>query len=440
MSNTLEVALEGLVPSLSQQIAVNGTTDKLLLVTSGGDAKYVIPARLAQITSIDPVPIDSTPGTINTTTSDSVVIPISGTGTVITVTADEGIEGVLEFLSDGGTLEHSASLLLPGSNDIVWAAGDRAYYEGQSGAVTNISRFERKSGVPVNKGVEFVRTVSLTNITIATALNVGDSLNGLTLVLGEPILVAGQTAKEQNGIYTVGPSPARTTNYDHFEAFVGLEVYEAPDAFDVTAQWVCTTLTGGTIDTDDLDFTKSLGTIGRQDADALTGTFTDGGLQIDADTGTGTMAIRNGDTIVGATVETLTIKTNGGDKELSLLGDAIVGPRPVTAKTGNYSVLIADEHTIFTNTGAGGTVKFTLPANAGCTEGYTKFRFVRLAAQDLQVEPASGNIYGYNDAQSTAINATNGAPVAAVTTIGEWIEVTYLGSNIWTTECNGRWS
>lgn len=54
-----------------------------------------------------------------------------------------------------------------------------------------------------------VRTVSLTNITISTALNNGDTINGVTLTTGDIVLVAGQSSAAQNGPYVVGPSPAR---------------------------------------------------------------------------------------------------------------------------------------------------------------------------------------------------------------------------------------
>jgi hypothetical protein len=123
MSNTLEVALEGLVPSLSQQIAVNGTTDKLLLVTSGGDAKYVIPARLAQITSIDPVPIDSTPGTIDVTGADGSVIEITGTGDIDTITMNDEDSRIIEFTSGGGTLTDTGGNLIVAGNVINITAG-----------------------------------------------------------------------------------------------------------------------------------------------------------------------------------------------------------------------------------------------------------------------------------------------------------------------------
>jgi hypothetical protein len=440
--STLEVSLEGLIPTLGQQIVVNGTTDKLPIVDAGS-LKYVTPTRLAAITSIDPVPIDSTPGTVDVTGKTGRVVQITGTGDISTITIDDEDTVVLEFLTDGGTLGYSANLLTPGSANIVWAVGDRAYIEGLSGSVANVVRFERKSGVPVNKGIPVVKVVSYsTNITIATALNNGDTLEGIALVTGDLVLVVNQTDLSENGIYTVGPSPARTTNYDNFEAFVGLEVYEVQTGADVESQWFCVAASGGVIDTDDLEFIQIQGTIARQNATAAVIKFVWDGLTIATPVGAGSLQIVWGDNVVSGT-ETLSIKTNGASRELSLLSDVeidatLAATRPVSAKTTDYVVVDADDQKIFTNTGAAGTVKFTLPANAGCTAGKTKFKFVALAGEVLQVEPASGTIYGWSNL--AAYTATNGAPVDSQGDIGEWLEVTYMGSNVWHAVDSGKWS
>lgn len=57
-----------------------------------------------------------------------------------------------------------------------------------------------------------VRVATTANITIATALNVGDAIDGVTLADGDRVLVKNQTTASQNGIYTAGSSPARATD------------------------------------------------------------------------------------------------------------------------------------------------------------------------------------------------------------------------------------
>jgi hypothetical protein len=58
------------------------------------------------------------------------------------------------------------------------------------------------------------RVATTANITIATALNNGDSIDGVTLVTGDRVLVKNQTTGSENGIYVVAASPARATDFD----------------------------------------------------------------------------------------------------------------------------------------------------------------------------------------------------------------------------------
>ncbi len=59
-----------------------------------------------------------------------------------------------------------------------------------------------------------VRVATTANIVIATALNSGDVIDGVTLADGDRVLVKDQTAAEENGIYIVGATPARSTDFD----------------------------------------------------------------------------------------------------------------------------------------------------------------------------------------------------------------------------------
>ena len=62
----------------------------------------------------------------------------------------------------------------------------------------------------------------------------------------------------------------------------------------------------------------------------------------------------------------------------------------VAAKTTDYTVTVADckAGQVFTNTGAGGTVVFTLPAVASV--GECALRFKVLAVQTIEILPATG--------------------------------------------------
>ena len=57
-----------------------------------------------------------------------------------------------------------------------------------------------------------VRVATTAAITISTALNVGDTIDGVTLADGDRVLVKNQTDASQNGIYVAGSSPARAAD------------------------------------------------------------------------------------------------------------------------------------------------------------------------------------------------------------------------------------
>jgi hypothetical protein len=54
------------------------------------------------------------------------------------------------------------------------------------------------------------RCAITTNVTIATALNAGDSIDGVTLAAGDRVMLMGQSTGSENGLYVVGPTPVRS--------------------------------------------------------------------------------------------------------------------------------------------------------------------------------------------------------------------------------------
>ncbi len=107
-----------------------------------------------------------------------------------------------------------------------------------------------------------VRAAATTNITIATALNNADSLDGVTLATGDLVLVAGQSSAGENGIYVVGTSPARHTEYATFNAYPGAWVLVQEGSTNADTTWLCTANTGGTIGTTPLTFVQHGGPSG----------------------------------------------------------------------------------------------------------------------------------------------------------------------------------
>lgn len=117
--------------------------------------------------------------------------------------------------------------------------------------------------------------------------------------------------------------------------------------------------------------------------------------------------------------------------EDSLLALVTTTGRAVTAKTANYSILAADSGTLFANTGATGTVTFTLPtAAAGLS-----FMFYTDAAQALTVTAgASTTIRSGASVTASAGNITN-------STTGNFIRLTAISTTQWIAESVvGTWT
>jgi hypothetical protein len=90
------------------------------------------------------------------------------------------------------------------------------------------------------------RAATTANITISTALNNADTLDGVTLATGDRVLVKNQTTTKENGIWVVGVTPARATDADAAgELSGGTSVYVEEGT--VNKRRVFTILTAGSI-------------------------------------------------------------------------------------------------------------------------------------------------------------------------------------------------
>ncbi len=65
-----------------------------------------------------------------------------------------------------------------------------------------------------------VRVATVGTITIATDLNPGDTLDGVTLVLGDRVLVKDQADDTENGVYIVSSTPSRAPDLDNGTPFL----------------------------------------------------------------------------------------------------------------------------------------------------------------------------------------------------------------------------
>lgn len=91
-------------------------------------------------------------------------------------------------------------------------------------------------------------------ITIATGLNAGDAIDGITLVAGDRVLVKNQAAPAQNGIYVAGVTPSRSNDFDAWSEIPGAVVGVTEGSTNADTAWICTSDSGGTLDTTAINF------------------------------------------------------------------------------------------------------------------------------------------------------------------------------------------
>ena len=143
-----------------------------------------------------------------------------------------------------------------------------------TGRVSHLPHFHR--GVAWKQPVRVATTAS---ITIATALNNGDSLDGVTLATGDRVLVKDQSTASQNGIYVVGTSPGRDYDFDQdgtttvpAEEIAGAFVYVLAGTVNAGTLWHTTNVAGGTLGTTSVVWEEfTTGTPGVTDHHDLTG-------------------------------------------------------------------------------------------------------------------------------------------------------------------------
>lgn len=94
-----------------------------------------------------------------------------------------------------------------------------------------------------------VRVVAITNVAIANGLEDGDTLDGVALFENDLVLLTGQTAPEENGIYVVlaSGSASRHASFDTFDDLPGVYFSVMEGTANADTLWRCTSDIGGTI-------------------------------------------------------------------------------------------------------------------------------------------------------------------------------------------------
>jgi hypothetical protein len=98
------------------------------------------------------------------------------------------------------------------------------------------------------------RAATTASITIATALNAGDTLDGVTLVAGDRVLVKDQGTASENGIYIADASPYRAPDMDEDAEVLGAVVYVMDGTANAGTGWAVTNTAATIVDTDAIDW------------------------------------------------------------------------------------------------------------------------------------------------------------------------------------------
>ena len=151
------------------------------------------------------------------------------------------------------------------------------------------------------------RAASTANVVIATALENGDTLDGVTLATSDRVLLKNQTTASENGVYTVvaSGSASRDTEYDVISELAGQLVIIQEGTVNADTIYLCTTDTSATLGSSSITFTK----VEPTNSGTVTSIVASTGLTGGTITSSGTIAI---DTSVVTTLtgtQTLTNKT-----------------------------------------------------------------------------------------------------------------------------------
>jgi len=84
-----------------------------------------------------------------------------------------------------------------------------------------------------------IRVATTANITISTALNVGDIIDGVVLADGDRVLVKNQSTGSQNGIYIAGAVPVRSDDYAESSQVGGTFLIVTDGIVNADSLWLC---------------------------------------------------------------------------------------------------------------------------------------------------------------------------------------------------------
>ena len=100
-----------------------------------------------------------------------------------------------------------------------------------------------------------VRVATTGNVTISSALQSGQTIDGISLSNGDKVLVKSQSNQTQNGVYIVAGSPARDPEFDTVDELAGQMIIVKEGSVNADSFFLCTT-DSGSIGSANITFTQ----------------------------------------------------------------------------------------------------------------------------------------------------------------------------------------
>jgi hypothetical protein len=200
-----------------------------------------------------------------------------------------------------------------------------------------------------------VRAATIAPITISTALNNGDSLDGVTLATGDLVLVKDQSSAAENGVYVVGASPARSSEFDTYDEYPGTLIAVEEGSTNADTLWLCTSNVGGTLNTTAIVFSQLTVSAGAPSSAQYVVLALDGGLSAERRL----VAGANITLTDGGPNADVTIAATGG-------GGTVAYPDFTAPVTGDFAWINQGGATVAVDTWQGATSNYLeVPASSG---------------------------------------------------------------------------
>jgi len=217
---TVKGALAGIDAALAAAGA-NDFSDALFRISDNGDSSKKIAFEASGISASTVRTITMPDANVNLADVNNAVL-VNGSR-AFTANQPMGgfkLTGLAAGSSAGDSVRYEQAVLVNGANAFTadqsmggFKLTNLADPVGNQDAATMAWVLARLAGI---KPKAAVRVASQANVALATALENGDTLDGITLATGNRVLVRAQTAPEENGIYVVQASGAavRATDFD----------------------------------------------------------------------------------------------------------------------------------------------------------------------------------------------------------------------------------